>query len=47
MDMPGYFGCFFFFQYFKKGNYGVEKGLFVSDGVEHLAGKGGEGGVTQ
>lgn len=27
----------------KKGIMVVEKGLFVSDGVEHLAGKGGRG----
>ena len=46
MDMPGYFWCFFFFFFFSsilKREIMVEKGVFVSDGVEHFGWEGGKG----
>ena len=49
MDMPGYFWCFFFFFFFfffssiLKREIMVEKGVFVSDRVEHFGWEGGKG----
>ena len=45
MDMPGYFWCFFFFFFSSilKREIMVEKGVFVSDRVEHFGWEGGKG----